>query len=125
MALVRTKSEFHVALDGVGLLLQGAPDRLAYAQDQATVYGQRFARGAGGYNDLSKWWYLQQTDWSGGFKDVVTWADDAKFYASSNIDAFSEPGAIKAAKSVVLHNTFTENVKCGGEYEVGGTSYPF
>lgn len=121
MAFVATKSKFHVALNGVGLILQGAPERPAYIQQQAPTYGQRFASGDRTYNDLSKWWYFVQTDWSGGFKDTVAWADDSKYYLSSNIDAWSEPGAIKLTRAHVLLSTITESVFCGVEGTVNNT----
>lgn len=100
MALANTKGQFHVALDGVGLLLEGAPDRLSYQQDQAPIYGQRFASGDRDYDDLSFFWYLTQTDWSGGFKSSFSWADDAKYYYSSNIDVRTRPGTIRLERQV-------------------------
>src|SRR3990167_10582220 len=95
MSFTSIKSRFHIAIDGQGLILQGAPDRLAYEMKQAPVYGNRFAQGDRSYNDLSKWWYFAQTDWLGGFKDRTSWADDAKYFFATNVDTFSEPGAIK------------------------------
>lgn len=125
MSFINTKGEFHVALDGVGLLLQGAPDRLAYQQGQSPTYGQRFASGDRGYNDLSQWWYFIQTDWSGGFKDTQPWLDDAKYYYSTNIDAWSEPGSIKLCDNPVSDEDFSEDIVCGCIAEVNGTSYKF
>ena len=100
MSLIETKSEFHVALDGQGLILQGTPERPSYRASNAPVYGTRFASGDRDYNDLSQWWYLIQTDWSGGIKANVSFADDAKFYYSSNIDAYSKPGTLQLEKLV-------------------------
>src|SRR3972149_6238714 len=120
MSFVSIKSKFHVALDGVGLLLQGAPNRLGYQQAQSPVYGQRFASGDRSYDDLSKWWYFAQTNWSGGFKDSVAWEDDAKYYYATNIDAWSEIGAIKLTRIPTLSTTITENIICGTEVEVNG-----
>lgn len=123
MSFVSTKGIYHVALDGVGLILQGAPDRPAYHQQQAPVYGQRFASGDRDYNDLSQWWYFVQTDWSGGFKDEQAWANDAKYYQSFNIDTWSEIGAIKLARNPVLDEDFTDNLECGASVSINGTSY--
>lgn len=89
-----------MALDGVGLLLQGAPDAPAYRTTNAPVYGTRFASGDRDYNDLSQWWYLIQTDWSGGYKDTISFEDDAKFYYSSNIDARTKPGTIRLERQI-------------------------
>lgn len=122
MSFVAIKSKFHVALDGQGLLLQGAPDRLAYQQGQSPVYGNRFASGDRSYNDLSQWWYFVQTSWGAGFKDSTSWADDAKYYYSTNMDAWSESGAIKLARKPVLQNNFTEDIGCGAEIEVNGST---
>lgn len=120
MSYVTTKGRFHAALNGVGIILQGAPDRLGYQQGQAPVYGQRFASGDRDYNDLSQWWYFVQTDWAGGFKDTVAWANDAKYYYATNIDAWSESGAIKLSRKQALDETFTENLVCGAVAEVNG-----
>lgn len=123
MSFVSTKGIYHVAIDGVGLILQGAPDRMAYRQQQAPVYGQRFASGDRDYNDLSQWWYFVQTDWSGGFKDSVSWANDAKYYYSTNIDTWSEQGAIKLARNQVLDEDFNEDIICGAVVTIAGTNY--
>lgn len=125
MSYVSTKGKFHVALNGVGLLIQGAPDKLGYQQGQVPIYGNRFASGDRSYNDLSQWWYFVQTDWSGGFKDSQSWSDDAKFYYSTNIDTWSEIGAIKLTRKQFPSgssgdNDFTYDISCGFEGEVGG-----
>lgn len=125
MSYVSTKGEFHLAIDGVGILLQGAPDRLAYQQGQSPIYGNRFASGDRSYNDLSQWWYFVQTDWSGGMKDTIAWEDDAKYYYSTNIDSWSEPGSIKLTNAPVADETFTETCVCGVLAEVNGTTYKF
>lgn len=100
MSLIETKGEFHVALDGQGLILQGSPERPSYRSSNAPVYGTRFASGDRDYDDLSQWWYLIQTDWSGGIKSNISFEDDAKFYYSSNIDAYSRPGSLQLEKLV-------------------------
>lgn len=130
MAFIVTKGKFHVALNSVGLLLQGAPDRLGYQQGQAPVYGQRFASGDRDYNDLSQWWYFVQTDWSGGFKNTVSWSDDAKHYYSTNIDTWSESGAIKLTREQYPagsggDNDFTYTITSGIEGSVNSTTYKF
>lgn len=127
MSFVATKSKYHVALDGEGLILQGAPDRLAYQQQQAAVYGQRFASGDRSYNDLSAWWYFVQTSWAAGFKDIVSWADDAMYYFATNIDTWSENGAFKLARAQAAVKTFTsgEDIYCGAFGTVVSTNYKF
>src|SRR3990167_913234 len=110
MSFIATKGKFHVGLDGEGLILQGAPERLAYKQEQAAVYGQRFASGDRSYDDLSAWWYLVQTSWAAGFKDTPSWEDDAKYFYSTNMDAYSENGSLKLAKGIAVSNDFVENI---------------
>ncbi len=125
MSFIATKSKFHVALDGEGLILQGAPDRAAYAQEQAPVYNQRFGEGDRSYNDLAAWWYLVQTSWAAGFKDISSWEDDAKYFYSTNIDAYSENGAFKLAKGLAVHNDFAEDIWFGSYETVGSSSYKY
>ena len=133
MSFVSTKAKFHLALDGVGLILQGAPASPAYRMNNAPVYGTRFASGDRDYNDLSQWWYLTQTDWSGGFKDTFPYVDDAKFYYSTNIDARTKPGSIRLDRQISLVRTEDSEitdvklVNAGGSSEVlynkSGTAY--
>lgn len=102
MSFVETAGKFHISLDGIGLLLQGAGERPAYRLGNAPVYGTRFASGDRDYNDLSQWWYLIQTDWSGGIKESFSFEDDAQYYYSSNIDARTKPGSIRLEKQLSL-----------------------
>lgn len=125
MSFVATKAKFHVALDGIGLLLQGAPDRLAYKAEQAPVYNARFGEGDRSYTDFSFWWFFAQTDWSAGIKDTIAWEDDAKYFYSTNVDTFSEPGAAKLFRRPILDEDFAENIICGVTAEVAGTTYNF
>lgn len=127
MAFVSIKSKFSVALDGQGLILQGAPDRIAYQSGQAPVYGNRFASGDRSYNDLSQWWYFAQTSWVAGFKDIISWLDDAKYYYATNINTWSENGAIKLARAQATVKSFTsgEDIYCGVFGNVAGVNYKF
>lgn len=102
MSFVETIGKFHISLNGVGYILQGAAERPAYRAGNSPVYGTRFASGDRDYNDLSQWWYLIQTDWSGGIKESISFEDDAKYYYSSNIDARTLPGSIQLEKDLVL-----------------------
>lgn len=125
MALISTQNEFHVAINGNGLILQGAPGRPAYSQQQAPTYGQRFASGDRSYNDLSKWWYFAQTDWAGGFRDDVSWEDDATFFASTNVDTWSELGAVKLITGLSLENDFSDTLMFGSYETVLATPYAY
>lgn len=109
MSFVDTIGKFHIGLDGVGLLLQGAPGAPAYRVTNAPVYGTRFASGDRSYNDLSQWWYLIQTDWSGGVKELVSFEDDAQFYYSSNIDARTRVGKLRLDHALATVQDFAAN----------------
>lgn len=127
MSYIETRSKYHVALNGLGLILQGAPDSPAYQQSQLPTYGNRFASGDRTYNELSQWWYFVQTDWTGGLKDSTSWEDDAKYYFSTNIDAWSELGSVKLARQ--SEDMFGVgpplDAMCGVEADIGGTTYRF
>lgn len=99
-----------MAIDGVGVLLEGAPGRLAYQVGQAPIYGQRFASGDRDYTDFSFWWYWAQTDFSGGYKSEPRWADDAKYYLSEGVDTSEQPGSVVLAHSVGTLVTVAKNV---------------
>lgn len=98
-------------------MIQGAPERPAYTQGQSPLYGNRFASGDRSYNDLAQWWYFFQTDWSGGLKDTLAWLDDAKYFYSTNIDVWSERGAIKLSRKSVQDTDYSgvaaETITCG------------
>jgi hypothetical protein len=128
--LINTKSKFHLALNGFGLLLQGSPDRLGYQKNQSPIYGQRFASGDRDYNDLSQWWYFIQKDWSSGVKDETSWKDDAKFFYSTNMDVWSKIGSIKLSKEQYPagsggDNNFTDEIICGVAGALGTSYYNF
>lgn len=121
--MIETRSQYHVALADIGLVLQGSPESPAYAMEQATTFNSRYAQGDRGYDDFSKWWYWSQTDWFQGVKDSTSWEDDGKYFGSRNIDTWSEVGTVKLAHSVAIDEDFPvgEEVICGGVFEVDGT----
>lgn len=125
MALIATKAKYHVALNGQGFILSGAPDRLAYKCEQAPVYNARFGEGDRSYTDFSFWWFFAQTDWSGGIKDSISWADDARYYYSTNIDTWSDIGGIRLSRKPVSDEDFAEDIICGVTGELAGTTYNF
>lgn len=111
--VITTTGKYNAAIAGQGLILQSRQDVPAYRVQQSLVFGNRIAQGDRSYNDFSKWWYMSQTDWSGGVKDLSSFVDDAKYYLSQNIDAYSEPGAIKLAPFYSADHTFAENLYVG------------
>lgn len=108
-------------------MLRGAPNNPAYRRDEAPTAIGRLAGSDLEYSDFSGsgLFFAAQTDWSGGTKSQRTWADDAKYYYSTNIDAFSEPGSIKLFKNVSLDETFTENISCASFEQPVGAAYGF
>ena len=119
------RHRYDIALNGQGLVLASKPETPKLLARQDDIFGQRFAQGDRDYNDLAKWWYMAQTDWSGGFKDTVKWLDDAKYYYSTNIDTYSEPGAIKLTSGLLVDNDFTENIVCGCYESPSNTVYTY
>ena len=116
---------YNIAIGTQGFMLTNTPDSPARTMLQAPVFGTRFASGDREYTDFTFWWYWAQTEWANGVKDTVSWADDGKFYYSTNIDTWSEYGAIKLTSGLVLKNTFDEEITCGSYGLVGGTNYHF
>lgn len=119
--MIDIRSKYHIALNDIGLVLQNAPETPAYVVEQAAVFSNRFASGDRSYDDFSKWWFWAQTDWYQGIKDSTSWEDDGKYYFSTNIDTWSEIGAMKLAPKPVLHGAFNEDIFCGHQGEVNGT----
>lgn len=126
MSTLDIRSKFHVALDGIGLLLTGAPNYIAYRMGQASLYGNRFASGDRSYDDFSQYWFFAQTDWSGGIQTPQPW-EDTKYYHSTNIDAYSVPGTLRLERQSVAHVGVSSPLDwtCGVEGVVGGTNKVF
>lgn len=115
---------YDIALNGQGFILETKPETPQIHAEQNPIYNPRYAQGDRDYNDLANWWYLAQTDWSGGIKDTTSWADDAKYYYNTNIDTWSEVGAIKLLRELTLENTFSSptDLFIGAELEINGTT---
>lgn len=104
--MIITKNKYHIALDDVGMVLQGVPEQPVYRVEPAPIYTSRFAQGDRTYDDFSKWWYFVQTDWYQGIKNEQSWEDDGKFYASQNIDADSRTGSIRLQRDLSLEGDY-------------------
>lgn len=120
--MIDIRSTYHIALNNIGLILQGSPEQPAYVLEQASVFNNRFAQGDRTYDDFAKWWYWAQTDWFQGLKDDVKWSDDGRYYYATNIDAWSEIGAIKLSKQLASVNDFAEGIICGAELSIDGVT---
>lgn len=105
-------------------MLRGAPNAPAYTRSVVPSQVNRLAISDLAYSDFAGQgiFYLAQTDWSGGIKTESIWRDDAKYYYSSNIDAFSRPGEISVTKSLTLNNSFGGIVTCGVSAKVAGSN---
>jgi len=125
------RENYNVAIGTTGYILDNTPLKPARVMQQARVFGNRFASGDQDYTDFSFWWYWAQTEWASGFKDEVSWKDDGKYYYSTNIDAFSEYGAIKLLKNIELKEDFSylsPTIICGVSLTnpiSSGTTYTF
>lgn len=118
-------NKFHIGLDSVGYMLTGTPKEPGRRMDRSEVFGNRFASGDRDYTDFSIWWFWAQTDWSGGFKDDIAWEDDAKFYYSTNIDAFSEIGGFKLAGTLTETEDFTDNISAATNGTTNDLDYSY
>jgi len=115
------KNKYHVAINGSGYILRGAPAKPAYSRSVVPSQVERLAISDLAYSDFAGTglFYLAQTDWSAGIKSEKVWRDDAKFYYSTNIDTYSEPGSIKLPLDVAQETGFSNSVVCAvyGEAE--------
>lgn len=118
--MIDIKNKYHVALDDTGLILRGVPENPVYEMSAAPLYTSRFAQGDRTYDDFSKWWYWVQTDWFNGLQTDREWKDNAKFYASQNIDTFSEPGVLKLHRTATQVENFDSEAICFAYGTVGG-----
>ena len=106
MALTR-KNQYDIAIDGQGFILERDPTKPSISAAQEQVFYLRYNQGDQTYTDLSKYWYWWQTDWSAGFKDVTSSADDQMFYYSTNIDPLNVAGAFQLWNDVTLSGSFS------------------
>lgn len=114
---------YNVAINGKGYILRGSPNSPSYSRSVVRTEIDRLAISDLQYSDFSGAgiFYIAQTDWSGGIKNEKVWRDDAKFYYSTNIDAYSEPGSFKLELNVTTQADFTEVLVCGGSFEVNSS----
>ena len=119
------KNSYHIAIDGNGYIIKGTPEDPKRVMSRSSVFGNRFASGDRDYADFSIWWFWAQTDWAAGVKNSVEWEDDAKYYYSTNIDAYSETGGFKLQKEHVLLKDFGFDIVCGTSGVVNGSNDDF
>lgn len=119
------RDKYNVAINGKGYILNGVPGSPGYSRAVIASQIDRLSISDIAYSDFASTgiFFSTQTDWSGGIKKERLWKDDAKFYYSTNIDAYSAQGTLKLEKEVVLSNDFNYDLVVGGTHVIGGTTY--
>ena len=123
MADVRDK--YNIAINDVGYMLRGAPGKVGYSRSIVPSQVNRMAISDLAYSDFAGQglFYLAQTDWNAGIKTERVWRDDAKFYYSTNINAFSEQGKIKLGLDTTLQVALSADnipINCGTTCKISG-----
>lgn len=90
------RSRYHIAINGKGFMLRGAPSSPRYLQERAPTLVNQLGSGDLNYNQLngSGWSYWTQTDWSGGFQRLK-FKDDASFKDGQAVDTIKKYGDVK------------------------------
>jgi len=118
------RNKYHIAINTVGYMLRGAPNSPAYTRSVVPSQVNRLAISDLNYSDFAGTglFYTAQTDWSAGIKSEYIWRDDAKYYYSTNIDAFSSQGKLSVTKTIAIDQNFNEAVYCAESVTVDGTT---
>ena len=105
-------------------MLRGAPESPAYSRSIIPSQIERTTISDIAYSDFAGQglFYIAQTDWSGGIKNEKKWRDDAQFYYSVNIDAYSKLGSFQLEKTLTSAYNFSEDVNRGVYGTVGGNN---
>lgn len=108
------RQRYHIAINGHGFMLRGAPNSPRYIKEQAPSLINQLGVGDLNYNQLngSGWSYWTQTDWSGGFQRLK-FKDDASFKNGQAIDPLTKYGEL------ALQNNFTSAVSISGSHKYG------
>lgn len=114
---VRTK--YHIAINGNGFMLRGAPGAPVYTKDDAPLLVQnlRFAARFG-LDDFTQsqlngngWSYWTQTDWTGGFQ-TVKWNDNGSYRDGQAVDGLVKYG------NVSLQHGFVSAASISGSHTI-------
>lgn len=89
------RSRYHIAINGKGFMLRGAPTQPQYMKERAPALVNQLGVGDLNYNSLngSGWSYWTQTDWSGGFQRIK-YKDDASFKDGQAVDVIRKYGEV-------------------------------
>lgn len=117
------RDKYSVGIGGTGYILKGSPDHPAHIRRIVKSQIDRLAISDVQYSDFAGdgRFFTAQTEWSNGIKDDKEWADDGKFWYSSNIDAYSSVGEISLEKELVEEYDFTNQIFCAANCSVAGT----
>jgi hypothetical protein len=114
------RSRYHIAIDGNGFMLRGAPSSPRYVKSNAASILASFRiQNEAGIVDLnnnqftgSGWNYWAQTDWSGGL-NVLKFKDDASFKSAQGVDVITKYGQLS------LQNGWTSAAIISGSHSYG------
>lgn len=108
------RSRYHVAIDGKGFMLYGAPMTPRYVKERAPTLVNQLGTGDLDYNNLngSGWSFWTQTDWSGGF-GTIKFNDDASFKDGQAVDVIKKYG------EAVLQYGFSSAAQISGSHSYG------
>jgi hypothetical protein len=111
----RIKDQYNIAINDTGYILRGAPDKPAYQKSIVASQIDRLAISDVEYSDFSGsgLFFIAQTEWASGIKAEKKWRDDGKYYYSSNIDAYSEVGALQLEKEWVEELSTADHIRVG------------
>ena len=105
------RSKYHIAINGKGFMLRGAPTAPRYLKERAPSLVNQLGIGDLNYNSLngSGWSFWTQTDWSGGFQRIK-FKDDGSFKDGQAIDAVKKYGEVS------LQYGWTSAARISGSY---------
>ncbi len=108
------RSRYHVAINGRGFMLRGAPSSPQYLKEKAPSLVNQLGIGDLNYNSLngSGWSFWTQTDWSGGFQKIK-YKDDGSFKDGQAVDVLKKYG------EVTLQYGFTSAAQISGSHGFG------
>lgn len=111
------RSRYHIAIDGKGYMLRGAPSSPRYMKERAPTQVASLGTGDLNYNLLngSGWSYWTQTDWSGGFQ-TLKFKDNASFKDGQAVDPYKKYG------DLTLQYGWTSAAQISGSHSFGAAA---
>lgn len=118
--MTEVRSKYHVAINGKGFMLRGAPMQPRYSKQRAPLNRVlQYQVGVGDLNDNgldgSGWNYWTQSDWTGGFQ-VLKYIDNGSFKDGQAINT------IKKVGEILLQYGWTSAAKITGGHSFGSNS---